>query len=238
MGRVRPRRAKELSCRIAERFSTMARLQAMMKDLQLCVAGIQPAAIAPALAAFARAELANSIASGEGSPDYDKFVNGNPGADESTVVPPGPIVYVFNWWADVVTYALQTLIDLSPELSGDYKHSWIIMVDGQPVADPKDISVASVVQITNDSDYSRSIDVGHKKYRLGHNIIETGRQKVNSVYGNLITARRELIQLPGGYILKGHFRRGFRKYARRKLRPDVAAGSAMTYPCLTLSMKG
>ncbi len=209
-----------------------------MKDLQLITAGMQPAAIAPALAAFARAELAKSIANGEGSPNYQKFVNGVEGADESTVTPPGPIVYEFNWWHDIVPFALQTLIELSPEDSGAFKKSWFVMADGQTIADPAKIETASVVQITNDQPYSRSIDVGHKRYRMGHQIIDTARQRVNSVFGNMITARREMILLPGGYILKGHFRRGFRQHARRKLRPDASAGQPMTYPCLNLQMRG
>lgn len=216
----------------------MARLISLQKDLQLAVAGIAPDKIAPALAAFARSELAKAIASGEGSPNFSTYVNGRPNTSEDTVVPPGPIVYVFNWWGDVVTYALQTLIELSPELTGEYKHSWIIRADGQQVADPKSINVASVVEITNTQPFHRSIVVGHRKYRLGHQSIEAARQKVNGVYGNLITAKSTMIQLPGGYVLKGRFRRGFRKYARRKARPDVGAGQPMQYPTLQLSIKG
>ena len=216
----------------------MARLQSMMKDLQLATAGIAPDKIATALAAFARTELAKTIAGGTGSPNYDRFVNGRPDASEDSVVPPGPIVYVFNWWGDVVTYALQTMIELSPELSGEYKRSWIIRADGQIVSNPKEINVASVVEITNTQPFHRSIVVGNRRYRLGHQSIEAGRQRVNSVYGNLVKARSTMIQLPGGYVLKGRFKRGFRKYARRKARPDVGAGTAMQYPTLQLSIKG
>ena len=216
----------------------MARLQSLGRDLQLATAGMKPEAIAPALAKFARDELAKVIASGEGSPLYDKYVNGREGADESTVEPPGPIVYVFNWWSDVIAYAMSILEDLSPQLSGAYKNHWIVRADGVPVSDMKAIQRASVIEITNTSPYHRSIDVGHKRYRLGHNIIDTARQRVNSVYGNVIIAKRTLIQLPGGYVLKGRFSRGYRKYARRKLRPDVSAGQKMTYPTLHLSMRG
>jgi hypothetical protein len=42
--------------------------------------------------------------------------------------------------------------------------------------------------------------------------------------------------LPGGYVLKGHFRRGIDQFARTKLRKDTQAGSQMTYPALVLSM--
>jgi hypothetical protein len=216
----------------------MARLQSMMADLQFCTAGIAPDKIQPALVAFARSELAKTIADGTGSPNYDLYVNNAPATTEENVVLPGPINYVFRWWGDIVTFALQTLLDLSPEASGDYKKSWIVRVDGEQVTDYTNIDSGAVVEIVNDSDYARSITVGHKHYRIGHQNIEEARSAVNGVYGNFIDARSTMIQLPDGYILKGHFVKGFRQFARRKLRPDVRRGESMTYPCLQLSVKG
>jgi hypothetical protein len=215
----------------------MARLQTFAKDIQLATAAIAPAAVSAALAAFAQQELAASIASGEGSPDYDRYVNGNLGAPESSVVPPGPILYVFNWWTDIVQYALQTLVQKSPVKSGDYQQSWIIRADGQQVSDPKNIGVASLVEITNVQPYHRKIDVGHMKMSVPHQLIETTRQQVMSVWGNMILAQRTMIMLPGGYILKGYFRRGIRPHSRTKLHKDTVAGQPMTYPTLSMRMR-
>jgi len=53
----------------------------------------------------------------------------------------------------------------------------------------------------------------------------------------LVTAQRSLIPLPDGYVLKGRFRRGVCQFARRRLRPNTAAGSQMTYPALVLIMR-
>lgn len=227
----------------------MARFQTFAKDIAMATAGIAPDKIQPQLVAFARSELAKVIASGEGSPDYNLFVNNAPATTEDNVVPPGPIIYQFNWWKDIVQFALQTLIDLSPELTGEYKNNWLIRADGQQVADPKDIQVASVVEITNDMPFHRSIVVGHKHYRIGHQNIEEARSKVMSLYGNFITARNTMIQLPDGYVMRGKFvansagndkitGKPLRPYARRKLRPDVRKGENMTYPCLELRVKG
>jgi hypothetical protein len=60
---------------------------------------------------------------------------------------------------------------------------------------------------------------------------------VMSKFGNMVTARRMMVPLPNGYVLKGHFRRGVRQFARTKLHRDTAAGSQMTYPALSLSMR-
>jgi hypothetical protein len=209
----------------------------MAADLRLCVAGIAPDKIAGELAKFARAELRNAIMAGEGSPTFSKFVNGRPDAEEETVIPPGPILYVFSWWDDIVKYALQTLIDRSPEKSGRYKKGWQVMVNGQIVSDFSSIPISSEVTIVNTEPYSRKIDVGHMHMSVPPGVVEDARSKVMGIFGNIITARRTMIQIPGGYVLKGHFRRGVRKFARRKIRPDTAAGAPMTYPSLILTMK-
>lgn len=215
----------------------MARLQSLQKDLQLAVADIAPEKIAAQLAAFARSELRNAIADGEGSPIYDKFINGREGAEEESVVPPGPILYVFSWWDDIVKYALQYLVERSPEKSGRYKSSWQVMVNGQVVADPKTIPIQSVVTIINTQPYSRKIDVGHMQMSVPPFVVEDARTKVMSIFGNIITAKRIMISIPGGYVLKGRFRRGIRKHARRKLRADTQAGAPMTYPALQMQMR-
>lgn len=215
----------------------MARLQTFAKDLQLATAGLSPQAIAPALAAFARSELAKVIADGTGSAVYDKYVNGVKDADESTVTPPGPIVYDFVWWGDIVQFALQYAIERSPIKSGRYRKSWFVMVDGNPTSDFRNIGRASRITIVNDQPYHRKIDVGHMRMSVPPGVVEDTRRAVMRIWGNLITAKRTMIQLPGGYTLKGHFTRGIRPYARRKLQKDTKAGSKMTYPCLVLEMK-
>lgn len=215
----------------------MARLQTFAKDIQLATAGISPQNIARELALFAQSELAASIASGEGSPIYDRYVNGIKDAPESAVVPPGPIVYDFIWWQEIVEYALQHLVERSPVRSGGYKQSWFVLADGSPVSDARDIPIGATVTIVNDQPYARKIDVGHMHMSVPPFLIEEARQAVMRIFGNIITARRSLVDLPNAYTLKGYFRRGVRPRARTKLRADTKAGAKMTYPALILSMR-
>lgn len=215
----------------------MARIQTFAKDLQLATAGIAPDQIAKQLAAFARSELAKSISTGEGSERYDKYVNGNLGAEEETVVPPGPVLYVFRWWQEIVEFALQTLVERSPDKSGRYKQSWFVMTPGGRTKNFADIPINSDVILCNDQPYSRKIDVGHMRMSVPPGVVEDARKAVLSRFGNFVTARRTMIPLPGGYVLKGRFRRGYRPYARTKLRKDTQAGAQMTYPALVLTMK-
>ncbi|WP_027578477.1 hypothetical protein [Bradyrhizobium sp. Ai1a-2] len=215
----------------------MARISTFAKDLQLATAGIAPENIARELAAFAKSELAKAIADGEGSERYDRYVNGVLGAVEETVVPPGPILYVFQWWREIIEFALQSAVERSPEKSGDYKKSWFIMTPGGVIKSFDEIPINSTVILTNNQPYSRKIDVGHMRMSVPPGVIEDVRKMVMARFGNFVTAKRTLIPLPGGYILKGRFRRGYRPYARTKLRPDTQAGAQMTYPALVMSMK-
>lgn len=218
-------------------MASSIRLQSFAKDIQLATAGISPQNIARELALFAQSELAKAIADGEGSSQYNRYVNGNLDAPESSVVPPGPIVYDFIWWQEIVEYALQYLIERSPNKSGRYKHSWFVMVAGTPVSDLTQIPLTAEVMITNDQPYHRKIDVGHMHMSVPPFIVEEARLAVNRIFGNIITARRTLVSLPNGYVLKGYFRRGVRPRARTKLRKDTQAGAVMTYPALVLQMR-
>jgi len=215
----------------------MARISAFAKDLQLATAGISPENIARELAAFAKSELAKSIADGEGSERYDRYVNGVFGAVEETVVPPGPILYVFQGWREIIEFALQSAVERSPEKSGRYKQSWFIMTPGGVIKSFDEIPINSTVILTNNQPYSRKVDVGHMRMSVPPGIIEDVRKMVMARFGNFVTAKRTLIPLPGGYILKGRFKRGYRPYARTKLRPDTMAGAQMTYPALVMTMK-
>lgn len=215
----------------------MARISTFAKDLQLATAGISPENIAKELAAFARSELSKAIQEGEGSERYERYVNGNLGAAEETVVPPGPILYVFHWWREIIEFALQSAVERSPEKSGRYKQSWFVMTTGGVIKSFDEIPINSTVILTNNQPYSRKIDVGHMRMSVPPGVIEDVRKMVMSRFGNFVTTKRTMIPLPGGYILKGHFRRGYRPYARTKLRADTQAGAQMTYPALILSMK-
>ncbi|NEV75469.1 hypothetical protein DYI24_00035 [Rhodopseudomonas sp. BR0C11] len=216
----------------------MARISTFARDLQLATAGIAPENIARELAAFAKRELLKAIHEGEASDQYDRYVNGRLGAPEESVQPPGPILYVFKYWREIVEFALDTLIERSPEKSGRYKQSWFVMLPGGGrVQDIDAIPINATVIICNDQPYSRKIDVGHMRMSVPPGVVEDGRKAVLSRYGNIVTAKRTMIPLPNGYVLKGRFRRGYRTYARKKLRKDTQAGAQMTYPALVLSMK-
>lgn len=206
-------------------------------DLQLATAGIAPENIARELAKFAKDSLALYIREGVASPRYDRIVNGNFGADEYSVVPPGPIVYNFHWWNEIIEFAIETLRKRSPVKSGRYRDSWFAMVNGVVVADYSEIPIGAEVFVTNNQPYSRKIEVGFMTMSVPPHVVEDSLATVKGRFGNVADIRATMITLPGGYILKGVFKKGIRPGSRTKLRRDTSAGAELTYPSLRLTMR-
>lgn len=225
----------------------MARIpfQSFPKDLQLATAGIAPQNIARELAKYAIDSLNAEIRAGTASPRYDKWVNSRKGADEYTVVPPGPIVYDFHWWNEIIEHAINVLKERSPVRTGRYSFSFAVMVDGQYLtkgrgqkADYSKIPIDAEVTIVNTQPYARKIEVGFMTMSVPSGVVEDGMIILRRRFGNFINTKMRMVMIPDGYTLKGVFRKGIRPNSRTKLRKDTMAGAKMTYPAIVMSMKG
>jgi hypothetical protein len=215
----------------------MARFETFAQDLKLATQGLAPESIERELAQFAKRELAQAISSGSGRSVYERFVNGRRGAVEEQVIAPGPILYVFSWWPEIIRFGLESLIARSPEKSGDFKRGWFVMVNDAVVSDYDTIPVDATVTLTNRQPYSRKIEVGHMRMSVPHGVAEDVRGMVSRQYGAIVSVQKKMILLPNGYVLKGRFRRGYREHARAGLQKDTQRGQPVTYPALVMSVK-
>ncbi|MGE0290269.1 MAG: hypothetical protein AB7P16_28640 [Bradyrhizobium sp.] len=218
----------------------MAKFETFAEDIRLATAGIAPEAVSAELAKLAKTELGRAVSSGAASPIYTRYVNGREGAAEESVEAPGPILYVFSWWKLVINFALEELGKASPRLTGRYQASHVVMVGGRTVDPASDIPAEAEVMIINTQPYARKIEVGHMRMTVPDGVYEAVRSKVVRRFGGEagpVQVRKRMVMLPGGYVLKGRFRRGYKSFARTKLRRDTKAGQPITYPALVMSMK-
>lgn len=178
-------------------------------------AQIGAAAMSARLAAASKRALADTIARGQGSPLYETIVNGRTGAREETVVAPGPIVHLFNWWPQVLIYAITFLRNRSPASSPDspegrapYRDRFFVLADGESV-NPRayhTIRPEAEVIIGNSAPYNRKIDVqliGRKpiKVNVPPGIMEDGAQAISARFPTLLKAKRlYTIEFTGQYI--------------------------------------
>ncbi|TPJ60826.1 hypothetical protein [Mesorhizobium sp. B2-6-1] len=204
----------------------MASFATFERDLKVATAGLEPAAINAAVAKFAREEIARVVASGEGSPNFDRYVNGRAGAAEESVQAPGPILYVFNWWADIITAALEELVKRSPRKSGRYARSFLVVVGGRTVVtDFTKLRGDAEVIIFNPQPYTRRIETGSMSLSVPARHFETARGALRRRFGNSYRVEMKFVEVPSGISTMAPYR----------LRTGERAGAMLTYPALVMN---
>lgn len=197
----------------------MAGFQTFERDLRVATAGLEPKAISARLAQFARAELARVIANGEGSKSYDKYVNGRKGAIEESVTPPGPILYIFSHWEQVIVFALAELVKRSPKRSGRYIRSFVVTVNGAPVTNFSGIDTDATIQVWNRQPYSRKIEIGAMAMSVPpHHFDSTTAALRRKFAGGGFKFTTRFINVPGAYSVRSK------------------GGKAITHPAIIMSM--
>lgn len=200
------------------------------RELRVALAGSEPEAMRRELAAFARMSVAAVVASGQATPDYERFVNGRAGAVEESVELPGPITYVFTNWTLAVETALAELIRRVPRKSGRYSRSFIVISGGAEVTDYDDIAPGGEVVILNSQPYTRKMEVGENG-EGGDRHFDLARGAFNRRFSGAFRATVQFLKVSGGlrpdmpYILK---------QGGRSRRKDRQAGQPITYPALIL----
>ncbi|HEY4136492.1 MAG TPA: hypothetical protein VGO34_14905 [Alphaproteobacteria bacterium] len=217
---------------------SMKTAAAFERSLAVATAGLSPEQISARLAVIAKDALSAAISSGEAPNRYVRSVNGRVGAAEESVEAPGPIVYQFSYLEEAALYALKFAQLQSPVLSGAYRKSWFVMVDGKVWVEGADIPLGAEVIVTNDRPYHRKVDVGAMKgMRVPPHIIDVTMQQLRRLFGNSIKVQSRFVTLKDGYVLKGrHVRRGAALARRGGARKDTRAGQQITYPALVITI--
>jgi hypothetical protein len=184
----------------------MARTQFLDRELKLALkADFGPEAMAAELAKFSKQALAEYLATEEEPPGYVRYVNGREGAPEESVVAPGPIIYRFNWWPQILKFAMAFLRARSPTGGADghkgrptaYRDSFFVLAQGRE-KHPRQWSLIppdEQVIITSDAPYHRKIDVqlmGDKPIRISvpDNIMENCADAIYDRFGDVVKTKR------------------------------------------------
>jgi hypothetical protein len=112
------------------------------------------------LVALAKKEHARVMQTAPRPDRFSRRVDGVLGAREEAVRPDGAIIYTYPRLDEVVRVAMDTLFDLSPVLSGEYRMRHTLFVGGVQAANLQDWDGSSEILITNTLPYSRKIELG------------------------------------------------------------------------------
>lgn len=172
------------------------------------------------------------IVEAENPSSHRVFVDGREGAAPETVKLGGVIVSRYSYLAEVAAFALETLREISPVDSGDYKASHFLLHDGGEV--PELPEAALEFFVTNDVPYARKLHVRHYGFTAPPGVYERAREMVAQRFGNSVDCQVRFIDLAGAYRLRHN---AFKKHPVTgrpygSPRRDALAGAPITYPAL------
>lgn len=165
---------------------------------------------------------------------------GNPNIE--TVKLPGPIVALFDYRRKIAAEALLALIKASPVVSGAYRDSHTLFLNGAPVAGRlPELGPQDELMITNTVPYARRIEIGKTKSgrpfvrQVPPRIYETVAGQMTRRGGILVNVRFAYVSLPGGFVARGRLSshygvRDARGGLRLRKRPQQSG--AIRYPAL------
>lgn len=234
-------------------MAVKTRIDSIATDINLIVSrDIAPAAQSRAVANYARVEIERADAKNKRVlgriPPKVTTVDGRAGAPLENVRPRGgSIITEWELVSDVLIWIGDTLKDRSPYVSGDFREGWTLLADGQIIDVGGQIPPAEVYTFVNVVPYARKIEVGKTEsgrnfvIQVPNRIAERTAKDAASRFGNVAKIKSVWISLASAYTLKHD--QASRSFAGGKLRiskrqrPDRVAGSAITYPAITVTLK-
>lgn len=234
-------------------MAVKTRIDSVSQDIGLIVnEALSPQAQKRAVADFAREAIAEADATNKRVlgrvPPRTITVDGRQGASlESVKVSGGSIITEWEIVSDVLVWIGDTLRDRSPVISGDYRKGWMLLADGQVIDAGENVPPAEVYTFVNVVPYARKIEVGKTDsgrdfvIQVPNRIAERTAKDAAARFGNIARIRSVWIKLANPYTLKHDqasrsFKSGKVTMSKRQ-RPDRVAGSAITYPAITVTMK-
>jgi hypothetical protein len=203
--------------------------QFIEREFRVATEGLELPALNAALAQFAKEELARALGEGA-SQNYETFVNGQRGRAETSVIAPGPIVYVFTNWPLIISTAIEELRKRSPRRSGRFMNSFIVLANQQLTTDYAQIPPNAEVIVTNRQPYVRKIETGANK-SLGERMFALTRNALNRRFKDAFTFETKFLDIQSGvapgvpWILK-------RSAGGRR---DRQAGMPISYPSIVIN---
>lgn len=131
---------------------------------------------------------------------FTRIVDGRKDAPEEAVKPNGVVVYTYPRLEEVIRFAMQTLFDLSPVLSGEYRNAHTLFINGQEVSNLASYTPGADIAITNYVPYSRKIEVGKMQMRVpgSDRVYQQAKRIVMARFGNIAKIQFTFRGIVGG----------------------------------------
>ena len=142
-------------------------------------------------------------------PEWEAYANTPANTNIEKVKLPGPIVYRYEYMREIVHEIIKALEAASPHVSGEYKGSHGLWINGLEVATNTPIQRGQEVFVSNTVDYARRIEVGKTDegrafvMQVKPHIYERIAKKMAVKYENVAHIYFNYVELPNAWEIKG-----------------------------------
>lgn len=188
--------------------------------------------------------MSEQTARGGFPPDWDAYANRPGQTNLDNVILPGPIVFRYRYIRELILFALEELRKASPVISGAYRDSHTLYINGVPVsAIPDRIEAGTDIMIANPVPYARRLEVGLKEdgrpfvVQVEPRIYErVMKRTLRPRFRNVARLEHAYALLPDAYVIKGRLPSHYiaKGGVRRKRRQEV--GQPVRSPAIVISV--
>lgn len=177
-------------------------------------------------------------------PEWSAYANTPSNTNLQSVRLPGPIVYTYRYFREILLVAVHALEVASPVRSGAYKNAHTVYVDGVEASPSAKIEFGQRIIIANPLPYARRLEIGKTEsgrdflISVPNRIYERVAKILLQRYRNVAKISFGYANIPGAHIIKGrlpsHYSIGKgRRRKRRQVAGDTVKAPAIFIEPLT-----
>lgn len=177
----------------------MARIQSTAEQFRIAMQGTLEQT-RQVLIDTARREHEKVLAADPKPSSHYRIIDGARDAPLEGVKGDGIAIFRYPRLEHVVQFAMETLFDLSPVDSGEYRAGHTIFLNGREVGNLAEYKPGDDIAITNYVPYSRKIEVGTMKMRVPgtDRVYQQARRKIMARWGNVAEVQFTFRGIVGG----------------------------------------
>jgi hypothetical protein len=188
--------------------------------------------------------MAEQTARGGFPPEWDAYANRPGQTNLDNVILPGPIVFRYRYMRELISFALEELRKASPVISGEYRDSHTLYINGVPATTiPDRIESGMELFISNPVPYARRLEVGLKEdgrpfvVQVPPRIYErVMKNTLRPRFRNVAKLSLDYVTIPGAWVIKGRLPSHYiaKGGVRRRRRQEV--GKPVRAPAIVISV--
>lgn len=173
------------------------------------------------------------------APGVTSAVDGDLNKSFEAVRPDGKIVLLFDYRAEIVHACLQELVARAPVLTGTYRRSFTVLLDGEglppmTVPSPEQLKTVQQIVVVNPLPYAMRLETGVTKSgrafvrQTEPHIVEGAMQPVRREFSAVAKISYRVIDLNNAYERKSNFASRLKRHRHRGI------GSKIQYPAIVI----